>query len=869
MKKAIKIISGLLLVLFILLVSIPLLFQDKIIGLVKETVNNNLNATVDFKDGDLSLLRNFPNASVQLSGVSVINHAPFEGDTLVYAKSINLKLRLTELFKASSEQLSIQSFGIDGAQVNIHTNAQGKANYDIAKKTTVEETTATTDTEPSNFGLSIKEYSITDTRVLYEDLVSKISVLVEDLQHRGSGDFSQKNSELSTRTNAAISLAMDGVSYAKQQHIDLTAVLAMDLVNMKFSFLKNEAHLNQLPLVFDGFVKLNDHNQEVALNFSTPSSDFKNFLALLPEVYAKNINQVKTTGNFSVKGAINGIIDEKRIPKFDIAMNATNASFKYPELPKSIENIFIDVHIDNKTGNLKNTAVTVNNLAFQIDQDKFSGSGKASNLLSNPYVNASLKGSVNLGNIHKAYPLPENTKLQGIVNADLQTRFDVEAIKKNNVERIKNTGTIGLNDFEFSSKDVVNPIKIQRSTVQFSPKTISLTEFKATSGKSDFSAKGKLQNFLGFLLAKGTLQGTFALDAKEFHVSDFMQANSEQAPPSKEDSPEEPETPAPGESLKIPAFLDCKLIANAQKVVYDNLELKNVRGTLLIKDQKAVLQNVSANMFKGRVAFNGEISTQQKTPTFDMKLGINTFDIAQSFTSMDLLQSISPIAGAVDGKLNSEIALKGKLTKEFTPDLNSISGNALAELLASKINPEKTKALSLLNDKLSFIDLSKLDLSKVKTQLSFSEGKVKVAPFKLNYEDIGISIGGTHGFDQSMDYTVNLEVPAKYLGKEASGILSKLSPEDQNIKVPITAAIKGSMTNPSVQTDLASSITKLSQQLIEKKKNKLVNNTLNSLLGGTKKDKTKGDTKGTDKTVDKVKDVLGGLFGKKKTKKKN
>ena len=316
-------------------------------------------------------------------------------------------------------------------------------------------------------------------------------------------------------------------------------------------------------------------------------------------------------------------------------------------------------------------------------------------------------------------------------------------------------------------------------------------------------------------------------------------------------------------------MLNVWLIANAQKVVYDNLELKNVRGTLLIKDQKAVLQNVSANMFKGRVAFNGEISTQQKTPTFDMKLGINTFDIAQSFTSMDLLQSISPIAGAVDGKLNSEIALKGKLTKEFTPDLNSISGNALAELLASKINPEKTKALSLLNDKLSFIDLSKLDLSKVKTQLSFSEGKVKVAPFKLNYEDIGISIGGTHGFDQSMDYTVNLEVPAKYLGKEASGILSKLSPEDQNIKVPITAAIKGSMTNPSVQTDLASSITRLSQQLIEKKKNKLVNNTLNSLLGGTKKDKTKGDTKGTDKTVDKVKDVLGGLFGKKKTKKKN
>ena len=55
------------------------------------------------------------------------------------------------------------------------------------------------------------------------------------------------------------------------------------------------------------------------------------------------------------------------------------------------------------------------------------------------------------------------------------------------------------------------------------------------------------------------------------------------------------------ESLKIPAFLDCTINANAKTVVYDNLNLKNVKGTLLIKDQQAILK-YDSNIFDGILA---------------------------------------------------------------------------------------------------------------------------------------------------------------------------------------------------------------------------------------------------------------------------
>ncbi|WP_370424656.1 AsmA-like C-terminal region-containing protein [Tenacibaculum dicentrarchi] len=878
MKKIYKILLTIFIALLMLLILTPFLFQDKIITLVKKTVNNNITAQLDFSNSNLSLFRDFPNASVQLSNVSIINKKPFEGDTLLFAKKINLELKLTELFKKTSEQLNIQSFSIDDANVTVLVNEIGVANYDIAKPSDVK--TENTDETPSNFGLSINSYAINNALIKYHDKKGKLKVKLTDFNHSGSGDFSQKKSELNTSTSTLVSFEMDGASYAKNQKITLDAILGMDLVNSKFSFLKNEAKLNNLPLIFDGYVQINDNNQEIDLNFKTPSSDFKNFLGLVPKTYTKSIENVKTSGDFSVAGTVKGLITNKKIPLLDISLKSNNASFKYPDLPKSVRDINIDVQLKNTSGYLNKTFVDINKLSFKIDEDVFSGNGKAYSITTNPTIDAKLNGTLNLANINKAYPVDLENELQGILKANLHTKFDLKAIENNTLSRIKNNGNIELNDFVYASKDIVNSISIKNSNVSFTPTKIILNKFNATTGKSDLNATGNINNLLGFLLADKKLKGTFNLKSNAFHISDFMQESTDDNQKEEENTKEEQQ---PDTVLKIPAFLDCKILADAKTVYYDNLTLKNVKGTLLIKDEKAILQNVNANMFKGQISFNGEVNTKEKTPVFNMNLGMKSFDISESFNGLDLLKSISPIATALNGKLNSDINLSGNLNGDFTPDLASVSGKALAELLSTKIEPKNSKALSLLNNKLSFLDLSKLDLSDIKTQLSFDKGQVSVKPFKLKYKDININVGGNHSFDQKMNYNVTLDVPAKYLGSEVQGLLSKVSTKDQNTTVPITANITGNMKNPAVKTDLSSSVTKLSQKLIQQQKDNLINSAiskvsesktidkintklgskLGNLLGNKKTDTTKTSTTKTE-TVKKVKDVLGGLFGKKK-----
>ena len=871
MKKFVKIVVSILLVLVIALAAIPFLFQDKLVALVKETINNNVNAKVEFSDANLSLLKNFPKASVELKNVTVTNFAPFEGDTLVYSESIQIKLKITEIFKSANSQLNVQSFAIDNSLVNIMIDENGNTNYDIAKKdvnVTSDTTEETEQASSSNFKLSLNSYEVTKATIKYTDKKGNMNLVLSDFNHSGSGDFSQKTTELDTKTTTSVLFERGETKLINNQHLDLNAILALDLENSKYAFLKNEAHINQLPLTFDGYVQLNkDESQDVNINFKTPSSDFKNFLALIPEEYAKNISDVKTSGDFSVIGKIEGKVTEKTIPTIDVSITSNNASFKYPSLPKSVNNIHIDTQIKNTSGNVDDTYVSINRLAFNIDENKFSGNAKISNLTKNPYINTTINGKIDLSHINKVYPLELENELSGIINANLTSKFDIDAVQNNKYERIKNSGKLEITDFLFSGKEMANPLKINTAKVDFAPSKISLTNFDAITGTSDLKATGTINNLLGFILSDKNLQGTFNLNSDSFKVSDFMTTDTT----SETDKPKEEETvktDKPKENLKIPAFLDCVVNANAKEVFYDNLKLENVKGTLIIKDQKATLKDVNGGMFGGNIALNGAVDTKPEKSVFDVDMGIKSFNISDSFKNIELFKMLSPIATVLQGKLNTDINLSGSLKDDFTPNLASVSGKALAEILATNVEPKNSKALSLLDQNLGFVDLKKLDLKDIKTNLSFENGKVNVKPFKLKYQDIDIEVAGSHSFDQLMDYNATFNVPAKYLGSEVTGLLSKLDSKDQNVSVPVTANFSGSFTNPTVKTDLNSAVSNLTSQLIQKQKNSLIDKAVGGLLGGNKD--TKSSATGDDKkenTVDKVKGALDGLFGKKKKKK--
>lgn len=888
MKKFLKWTAIVLGVIIIGLVATPFLFKDKIRNLVIKTINENLDATVDFEDVDLSLFKNFPKASVTIHKLSVINKAPFAGDTLVYTDYINLKMSVKELFKDEGEPMNIEGIFVKDAIANILFNEDGLGNFDIALKDDEDQDDSQDDSESASFGLTLQNYEVENLKFTYFDQKSNMRMLIENLNHTGTGDFTANVLDLDTYSTADISFDMDGTNMMNRIPLVLDAVLNLDLESSKYSFKENMALIGKLPLEFDGYLQLKDEGQEYDLKFKTPTTSFSNFLALIPSAYSGSLDNIKTTGDFLINGVVKGMLTEETIPTFDIAIASDNASFQYPDLPKSVQNIVIDAKIKNETGLTKDIYVNLDQLSFRIDQDVFDASAKLKNVTENMLVDANIDGVINLANLSQAYPVKLEQELSGIIKANVGLNLDMNSIEQEKYENVKAQGTLNLTGFKYEGEELAKPLVISEADLKFNPSHVSLNKFDAKTGKSDVQASGRLDNFYGFLFKNQVLKGNFNLNADYLEISDFMTTSAEVEPSQTEAKTVSTET----EAVKIPAFLDCIITAKANTVVYDNLTLKDVSGKLIIKDEAVLLQNVLTSIFGGKIGLDGSVSTKDVEPIFDMSLDLNNLQIAQAFTQLEMLEKIAPIAEVVTGRINSTIKLSGNLdAKEFTPDLASLSGDLMGQFLETKVNADQSKLLSSLDTHLNFIDFDKLNINNLKTHLTFNDGKVNIQPIDLNYEDIKMQIAGTHGFDQSMNYGVTFDVPAKYLGKDAANLLANLSGTEVNSTiVPIKASLTGDFSNPKIQTDLKQSITNLTSQIIENKKQELIGqgkDDLTDAIGGAigkdslnipttkeelnekieeKVEEKKEEIK--EEVKDKAKDALKNLFGRDKDKDK-
>jgi hypothetical protein len=616
------------------------------------------------------------------------------------------------------------------------------------------------------------------------------------------------------------------------------------------------------------------------LTFKTPSSDFKNFLAVIPETYVKQIDQVKTTGNFTVNGMLKGIVDSTHIPTMDIKVVSNNASFKYPDLPKKVDNITIDAELKNETGLLKDTYLNIPNLAFRIDNEPFQMNGNIKNITGNALVNMAMKGTLNLANIEKVLPVEMEQDLSVIYNADITARFDMDAVDKEQYQKIDTRGTASLTNFNYDA-GFKNDLKISSANLMLQPGTITLKELNATTGQTDITASGNIKNLIPFLMSKQDMKGRFAVQSNTFNIDDFMSSEEETANKNTSENENKANNTSTTEAVKIPDFLDATLDFTANKVIYDNLILDNAKGTATIKNETISIDNFTSDIFGGNVALSGNVSTLKEIPTFSMDLDLSKIDIDKSFKNLKMFQFLVPIAKALQGSLNTKFQLNGQLTNDLSTKLSTLAGTAVAQIITAEVDPEQAPLLSALGNKVSFLNLNRLSLRDVTTNFTFNNGKIEVKPFDFKVKGIDVAVAGTHGLDKSIDYNVTMDIPAKYLGGDVSKLLQKLSPKEADeMSVALPIGLKGTFTKPQVSLNTETAINELTQEILAKQKEKLLKqgtDILGDILNqGTKKDSTKTNANNNTQNQQQntqqqntqiIKDVLGGILGGKKKKK--
>lgn len=833
MKKIVITVVSLLSIFLLATLTIPVLYKDQIATALEDEINKHINAELSFEKIDISLWQNFPSASINISDLLITTENHFENDTLVNIEKIQLTTSLTALFN----EPRIENFTIKNGRISLHTLEDGTSNYNIVKSDSASTPEADASNTTPEISFHIEEYQLENITFSYLDDQSKLSFGFTNLNHHGTGMFAGSTVQLNTQTKIEhIDIASNNIVFLNKAQFAWNAQLTYDFDTQRITFNKNNAQLNDLKFYFDGYAQSQSEGIDMDLQFDVLDSKFKSLLSLIPSAYSQNFENVEATGSLDFKGSFKGMYTEKEIPKFDIYMTSKNASFKYPDFPKPMEHITFDTHIGNKTGVMDATEVHLKKLSFQIDEDVFSASARVQNPMSNPAVTAQIDGIINLENLAKTYPLSSDFELKGIVDAHVKTAFTQNDIATQNYQAIKNEGNISIKNMTTTTDMFPNPIAIEIAEIQCTPKYFVLKKSKLRTGKSDLSMTGTLQNLMGFTFGNKDLTGTFDISSEQILTEDFLSETTEEKTAVVDTISTTP--------LEIPSGIDIHTKLTAKSIRYDNLNLRNFRGQLHIKDQSARFQKTTAHIFDGNIRFDGIVKTQESPATFDLAMDFENIGIADAFNSLELFSSIAPFAKTIDGTLSTSFDVKGNLTSDLLPETNSISGKALSNVEVSRIDATQSKTMSLLEDNIDAIDFSKLDVKKINTHLSFDNGTVRFKPFKIgSYDKVPIQMSGSHSFDNEMNYQLLAEVPASFFGKETTKLLSGLSEAEQNnIRVPLQVNVGGTVSKPTVTPDFKSALSTLTSKIATSQTNKLVDR----LLKTNTKDKDSSSTNSTD-----------------------
>ncbi len=790
MKTFLKITGIVIAVLLAAVIIIPMALKPKIGEIVKYEANKMLEARLDFDKLDLSLIRHFPHASVELKGLTLVGTERFEGDTIVAANRISVVVDLMSLFGDSGYEVT--KLLLDRPAIYARKTADGAVNWDVMKSADDAEPEPEEEENdtPSSFRLQIRDFRISDAAVSYADDSTGMYFAARPLDLRLRGDMSASQTDLDVALSlGGMNFTTGDVKLVNNAEFELKAVVAADFANGRYTLSDNTLRLNAVKLGIDGWVQTGDDalSMDIAMNSSKVA--FKDILSMIPAFYTKDFKDLAASGNLVLGAWAKGEMKGDKLPAFGLKLEVADGSFKYAALPKSVDNINIIASVANDGGTLDDTKADVSEFTLSVAGNSLSATLSAARPVSDLQFKATADGVVDLGAVRDVYPLGEDVDLAGKITVDLGVAGRMSDIEKQRYESIAASGMIGIEGVTVALKGMPD-VKIGHMTAVVSPKAMELRRCDVTVGASDLSATGSLSDYIGYFLRGDTLKGSLKLNSKLLDVNELlamMPADDGEAAADGGTAAANGGADEPMAVVEVPKNLKLSLAVDMSEILFRQMTLRNFVGRMGVADGTVSIDKLAVDAFGGKMSASGRYSTAEnpESPKLDLVLDIDKAKFGETFRQLDMVRQIVPVFEKTGGDYSMKMTMATSLTSEMGVDFDSF--NASGVIRSENIEVSNIAALDALAKALNDDRLRDISAKDVKISFTVKNGRVTTAPFDIRMGNVSMNLSGSTGLDQTIDYVGKVTLPEKAGG----GILNT-----------VNVNIGGTFTAPKVGIDV-------------------------------------------------------------------
>jgi hypothetical protein len=708
---------------FVSLITIALIFEDKINTIILQNIRKELNGTLESKQFSLSLITDFPEASAQFQNVELR-----DTNGLLLLKVEKLKLN-TSIYNLLSQNIKLQSLQLRNGNLTISIDKYGKHNFDIFKKDA--------NKSKSNTSIEVEKAILHKIHVNYVNF-SGLQAFEADINHAElKGKFSADKFVMNTELSMSSKYFQNKKEKILQhKNLSINSILLVDLTQQIFTIHESTIKINDFPFSAKGRFQL--LKEGIILDIqsrSNKASDLQNVIALLPPKYAANLKSLNCKGKISFKGTIQGKLDKKHIPKSLFAIAIENGEISEDSKNIRIKKINLHATLHNNMLNISRCMGTYKDNIFMLNM-------KLTNF-KNPYIQLKTNGILPLGlfpNNEKEIALGGDLKLKQV-----NVSGNVAQIQHSNFENIRASGAIEVENGKLGLQGQQIDFDVHSN---FNNQNIEIAPLHISNPDFNLKITGNISNYLGFLYKDQTLDIHLNTSFDKLDLDDFTKKIAKYKTTNN----------GTGKSTNINYQVNITIGKfTRKKLIVQDLVLKMASES---KDNYYV--KAIGKTMGGIATAEGKIRTNNDI-RFTGKSSFEDVDFKELFRQFDNFDQNKITSANISGTADSRMLLDLVWNKEGT--LFMPKQHIVGDLFVKNGMLNDLKILESFSKFIKVEDLRNVKFTNFENWFEIKDNKISLPETFLQSNALNLAISGHHKFDNTFNYGIEVNAGQVLMNK--------------------------------------------------------------------------------------------------------
>lgn len=723
--------------------------EDKIADLVLHKIYAYTTVDISHDKVSFSLIKRFPAASLEVNNLAVQEaHGP---NKLLEARKVYLQCNLPDII---SGNYTLRKVEISHARLLLAVNVKGENNWDIfIHQDTVSD---------NQFKIALNTIQLQQVDVSYLNAPSQVNVKVFAKKIQAKGDFDTAVFNADIRGNLLIdTINVKQNQLITRQNVELGTTMNINTKTEEYSFTHGDFKFDFLHFSLGFTLKKQKQYFHMHLQAGTQAASIKNLSTILPDSLQEKMSMFSPDGELTCQINMDGLLDntsdlhmqaQYQLQKGKIANTQTNVTMSDISLKGDCQ-----LHTADISHSL---VVNVNTLTARLNKGYITAKASLEGL-NQPKINVDAEATLQLNDWQNFMPANYIHYADG--DAEIKISFnhqfaDIKHITASDLNQSFMQGTVSFSHATLQLKDSDYTLNNLSGEVSMQDHIIHAKHLQTTIHHNTLELNGRVENLFPYLLdSNEDLRLIAYLNTESFSLDEFLKTDPNNTNSKKEKNSQM--------QLKLPQHIYMDLAFTAKEFTYKKFEAMKTSGRVLLNKGTLSLQQFEINTFDGKMEANCTLR-----PMGDKQFGIqcNTYlkhiNIEKLFYATNNFGQQSLTYKNLQGTADCSAQITATLQNDMQLIQNSINAGIALKIENGKLI--NFKALESLSKFISINELNNIQFETLSTQISVANRTITIPQIEIRNNVLNLSIGGTHTFDNDIDYHIQLSL-GELLSKKA------------------------------------------------------------------------------------------------------